>query len=400
MNPVRSVSRAVAVALVLCVASVGTLWYASPLGPAHVASGSSARCASGKVLRAGVCASTTQASHIIAIARQQMKLHDLKSVILSVRIGKQNIVTTALGSSMTGVPATTSMHFRNGSVAIAYMATLLLQLVDRKVVHLSDPISKWLPSLPRAKRVTLGMLASMGSSYGDYVPDAGFENAIHADPFRQWTPQERIKIGMKHNIPNAPGTKFSYAHTNYVILGEALQKITGRPVAQLIRQRILNPLGLHNTVSYSTPEIQQPVLHAFSSERGRYEESTFWNPSWAIARGAIMTSDINDVAKSAVAIGTGSLLSRKSHQAQLAHVWLISPPGAPKAYYGLGVFLQGGWVIQNPSYSGYAAIMAYHPSSKIAIAVSSTMGPKSDPSVNYSSGIYKAIAKYLRHPVS
>ncbi|HZB97413.1 MAG TPA: hypothetical protein VE219_02320, partial [Candidatus Sulfotelmatobacter sp.] len=76
------------------------------------------------------------------------------------------------------------------------------------------------------------------------------------------------------------------------------------------------------------------------------------------------------------------------------------PPGAPKVYYGLGVFLQGGWVIQNPSFSGYAAIMAYHPSVKIAIAVSSTMGPRADPSVNYSMGIYQAIAKYLGHPVS
>ena len=39
-----------------------------------------------------------------------------------------------------------------------------------------------------------------------------------------------------------------------------------------------------------TAEIPAPVLHAFTRERGTYEESTFWNPPWSLARGAIQTS--------------------------------------------------------------------------------------------------------------
>ena len=59
------------------------------------------------------------------------------------------MVTSASGESMTGVPATTDMHFRNGAVAISYVATLLLRLVDEKKVSLDDKLSKYLPGRPR-----------------------------------------------------------------------------------------------------------------------------------------------------------------------------------------------------------------------------------------------------------
>lgn len=70
---------------------------------------------------------------------------------------------------MTGVPATEDMHFRNGAVAISYMSTLLLQLVDQKVVRLDDKLFNWLPELLDAERVTLRMLANMTAGYPDYI---------------------------------------------------------------------------------------------------------------------------------------------------------------------------------------------------------------------------------------
>ena len=80
-----------------------------------------------------------QAEAIVAIARDIMEKQDVKAVILRVTIDGQEVVTAALGESMTGVPATTDMHFRNGAVAFFYVATLLLRLVDQKVVTLDDP---------------------------------------------------------------------------------------------------------------------------------------------------------------------------------------------------------------------------------------------------------------------
>src|SRR3954447_5173265 len=110
-----------------------------------------------------------QVETIVNIARDIMDKQDVKAVILRVTIDGQEIVTEALGEAMSGVPATTEMHFRNGAVAFFYVATLLLRLVDQKVVTLDDTIDAWLPDLRDADKATLRMLANLTAGYPDYV---------------------------------------------------------------------------------------------------------------------------------------------------------------------------------------------------------------------------------------
>ncbi|WP_329112343.1 hypothetical protein [Streptomyces sp. NBC_01353] len=67
------------------------------------------------------------------------------------------------------------------------------------------------------------------------------------------------------------------------LLGAALEKITGARLDLLLEREVLGPLGLRESRNSFTPDIPTPVLHAFTAERGTYEESTFWNPSWTTA---------------------------------------------------------------------------------------------------------------------
>src|SRR5215216_6312476 len=367
-----------------------------------------------------------RAEAIVAIARDIMEKQDVKAVIVRVTIDGQEVVTEALGESMTGVPATTDMHFRNGAVAISYMSTLLLLLVDQQVITLDDPLATWLPDLPDAEQVTLRMLANMTAGYPDYVQNPKLAQELYADPFHQWTPQELIALGPSTPRVFAPGTNWDYSHTDYVILGQALEKITGQPLDVALQERVLGPMGLRNTVAWSTPEITAPVLHAFTSERRQtldipagtrfYEESTYWNPSWTLAKGAIQTSEIVDLATSAVAIGEGTLLSPASHQAQLAPDLLgFGSPlkGCPNCHtldetynYGLGVVLTGDWIVQNPLFAGCGAVIGYLPAGKIAIAVATTFNEGAfDDQGNYRyashAEIFAAIGTHLApdHPL-
>jgi D-alanyl-D-alanine carboxypeptidase len=111
-----------------------------------------------------------------------------------------------------------------------------------------------------------------------------------------------------------------------------------------------------------------------------------------------MTSTIDDVRKSAIAIGEGTLVSPASHKEQIAPVSLLQP----KVYYGMGVAIDNSWVWQNPLFFGFNVAMAYLPSHKIAIAVTTTLGEKSSPSTNYSTLIFQSIGTYLApdHPPS
>ncbi len=331
------------------------------------------------------------------VVRDAMAADHLKAAIVRVTIDGKEIVTQALGDSMTGVPATTSMFFHNGSVAVSYVSTLLLRLVDEKKLSLDDKLSKWLPNVPNADRVSLGQLAQMTSGYPDYVlGNAEFNAALAADPFRQWTSAELLGFAIDKPLLYAPGTNWDYATTNYVLLGLVLEKASGEQLERLLADKVLGPLHLANTANSFTPQIPLPALHSFTSERREdlkvpagtafYEDSTFWNPSWTMASGAVQTTNIYDLEATAVGIGSGKLLSPESYKTMVStdlrgHTTAL--PGCHNCVvqdavyaYGLGIVVSGHWLLQNPMVAGEAAVEAYLPSRKIAVAVAVTYQPE------------------------
>jgi CubicO group peptidase (beta-lactamase class C family) len=78
------------------------------------------------------------AQEVRAAAERAMKDNHLKAVLVRVTHNGKEVATVVLGESMTGVPATEEMHFRNGAVAFSYLGTVLLQLVDEGVVELEQ----------------------------------------------------------------------------------------------------------------------------------------------------------------------------------------------------------------------------------------------------------------------
>ncbi|MHA6796162.1 serine hydrolase domain-containing protein [Pseudonocardia bannensis] len=340
-------------------------------------------------------ADPAQAAAVDKVVQDAMKARHLRAVIVRVTTDGKEIITKAYGESMTGVPATIDMHFRNGAIAISYVSTLLLILVDEKKVSLDDKISTWVPEIPHSDEVTLGQLAHMTSGYTDYViGNEEVDVMLYTDPFRQWAPEELLKTVTSKPLLYPPGTNWNYAHTNYLILGLALERLTGKRMSDLMQEKVLGPLRLTNTTDPGpgTPAIPEPALHAFTSERRSqlgipagtrfYEESTYWNPSWTITRGAIQTTDIFDVNETAVAMGTGRLLSQESYRKMISTDLRGATTALPgcatcfpqsEAYsYGLGIVTTGNWLMQNPLFSGEAGAFAYLPSKKVAIALALT----------------------------
>src|SRR5262249_61691529 len=171
----------------------------------------------------------------------------------------------AEGHPRAGAPADPTLHFRIGNVAFEYMGTLLLRLVEDGKATLDDPVSKWLPNinLPSADEVTLRMLVQNTSGYPDYIGNDGFEKPFAANPFAPWTPQQLIDVGLSIPPYYPPGTAWSYAHTNYVILGQALEAIGGEKLGSLITHQIIKPLHLKDTAPALSPDPPPPVKHSY-----------------------------------------------------------------------------------------------------------------------------------------
>ena len=329
---------------------------------------------------------------IRAAVEQVMEEQNIRAAIVRVTRGDEVVLTQAWGESMAQVPATVDMHFRSGAVAIPMVSTVLLQLVDEGVVSLDDPIAEWLPDVPNADRVTLGQLAQMTSGYADYVQSPEFLDAFNANPYRQWEPEELYAFGTSQPLFFEPGTNWGYAHTNYVLLSLALERITGQPVFESIEQRILDPLGMTETADPGTPEILEPVLHAWDAERKAFlgipestpfiEDSTYWNPSWSLGPGAVQNTDITDMATIIRAVGRGDLLSEESYELMIAPTLrgnTTAVEGCPTCFpqgefytYGYGIVLSGDWLLQNPQYHGFAGVTAYLPDDDLTVAVAAT----------------------------
>jgi hypothetical protein len=106
------------------------------------------------------------------------------------------------------------------------------------------------------------------------------------------------------------------------------------------------------------------------------------------------TTDIADMTRTAIGIGSGRLLSRHSHRVQIdPHLGFGHPQrGCERCAklsclygYGLGVVRNGSWILQNPLFGGYAAIESYLPSQRISIALATTFDASSfDSQGNYS----------------
>ena len=125
-------------------------------------------------------AATPSGKKITRTARALTEKYPVRATLFGVWKDGRRLASGAFGESRPGVPATRADHFRIGNTGESIIVTLLLQLVDDGRLSLDDPLSNWLPNLPGAQQVTLGMLARSTSGYADFVTNPEFEDAFNA----------------------------------------------------------------------------------------------------------------------------------------------------------------------------------------------------------------------------
>ncbi len=315
----------------------------------------------------------------------------VKSMLAGVWKADKEILTFAKGESMTSVPAAFDMHLRIGGISETFFGTLLMILVDQGKLSLNDKISKWLPNLFAADSVTVRMLMKNTAGYKDYVLNDAFINLIIKEPFRNVSREEIISYSTSGGELNfRPGTKWMYSHTEFTILGEVMEKATGKTMAQLYEENIFRPLGLKNTGYSSTPELPSPVLHVFSSDRDIYEDATFWNPSWTGESGPLY-SNLSDIGKWGPVFGTGRLLTKESFNeltSPYAETW------RGDFYFASGFGVVNTWYCQNPSYNGYYGAFGFHPGDDYTIVVFISKAEDTAPG-NFAFSTFKELVKIV-----
>ena len=131
--------------------------------------------------------------------------------------------------------------FAMGSTTKAYTATLVLDLVEDGVLALDDPLAKWVPEFAGADRITLRQLLLHTSGLAQ-IAGSDIPEALAADPDGHLTADELILDPVC-----SPGDCYHYQSPDYGLLGEVVERATGKPFARELRRRVLDPLGLHDS---------------------------------------------------------------------------------------------------------------------------------------------------------
>lgn len=327
-----------------------------------------------------------------AIVETESAKAGTQAVQFGLWVARQEVITMALGNSMTTVPATTNMHYRIGGITWMFQATLLLMLAEQGRIRLDDTIARWYPNLLSADKVTIRMLVANTAGYLDYVDDKTFLRDVLENPFRSFTPDELIAYSVQGGLMGyAPGTSQKYSHTECIMLTQVIERATGQSMKSLYEINILGPVGLRDTQFPLDQEIQAPVLHSYVEDRGFYEDATFHNPSWA--GGGALTSNLHDLGKWGYVFGSGQLLSEASFRELIAS---SAGKGQNRAdlYFAYGFIYANGWLVQNPDINGYSGGFAHNLATGVTIVVAATKRsrPAKDPAAIH---ILREVIKYV-----
>ncbi|MET9606330.1 serine hydrolase domain-containing protein [Streptomyces sp. NPDC006512] len=252
-------------------------------------------------------------------------------------------------------PLKTDMYSRIGSVTKTFTVTGVLQLVDRGLVGLDDPIAKYVDGVPGGGGITVRQLAAMRSGLYDYTSDPKFLDSLRADPRRSYTPRQLLAYAFAHPPVFAPGAEWQYSNTNTVLLGLLVEKVSGQPLAGYLREHVFAPLGLDSTSLPAGSAFPEPHASGYTSfsPSGAVVEATDWNPSWAWAAGAVV-SDLEDLRAWVPALVGGRLLEPATQAERLE----LGPVGYPGVSYGLGIAGVNGWLGHNGELPGYETVAA------------------------------------------
>ncbi|WP_330328530.1 beta-lactamase family protein [Streptomyces sp. NBC_00536] len=281
--------------------------------------------------------------------------------------GKGSYVKTfGVADKVSGDPMTTDLRVRLGSETKTFTVTALLQLVDQGKAGLDDPIGRYITGVPNGDRITLRELAGMRSGLFSYTLDPDFIKTFEGDPQQAFAPQQLLDYSFKHPVQFAPNAKFQYSNTNLILLGLVVEKVTGRPLQDVITQDVLEPAGLHDTLFPTGTQFPDPHAHGYTDQTasGKIEDATDWNPSWAWAAGS-MISDLQDLRSWARTLATGTLLTPATQAERLK----TTPMDISGDGYGLGIFNVQGWIGHNGSLPGYESLTVFLPQAQATMVI-------------------------------
>ncbi|MFC7638838.1 serine hydrolase domain-containing protein [Streptomyces thermogriseus] len=254
----------------------------------------------------------------------------------------------------TGRPVTADMRHRVGSITKTFTAAAVLQQVECGRIGLDTPVGHYLPKLvpgERGDRITVRMLINHTSGLAEYLPYAypslrALPNVADTSPqslddlrFTRFDHTELIRMGVDAPAVGAPGgTPGVYSNTNYLLLAQLLEKVTGTTAERYITRNVIERAGLRDTELPTGPHIKGPHSRLYEAWFGMIDpprDYSVYDMSW-VGVSASLISTLADLNRFYRMLLAGKIVSPSSLAQMQRTVPIVSQQGEI-IDYGLGL---------------------------------------------------------------
>jgi D-alanyl-D-alanine carboxypeptidase len=226
------------------------------------------------------------------------------------------------------IPADPQALFKIASISKLYIAAATAKLVNNKSLSLDKTLADYLPELvgriENANQITLRMMLQHRSGIPDFIDD----------PKLPWSnlpinSSEFLKLVLDKPADFKPDSRYRYSNTNYLLIGNILDKILGYSHRQYIKREILDPLGLTHTYGLLNEVDLRDVVSGYYTEYdGDLKTQNFVTP------GGSMVATAQDVGIFLRALNDGSLLN-DDEQAIYSSIYVYEHTGLLPGYSGI-----------------------------------------------------------------
>jgi CubicO group peptidase (beta-lactamase class C family) len=285
------------------------------------------------------------------------------TVLLHKAYGVRNAATKA--------PNDTTTRFPLLSITKSFTAALILKLQEQGKLSINDKLSQYLPHVAKGDSITIHQLLTHTSglfNYTELIDEADSALVCHPVP-----KQRIIDIIQDKPLSFSPGTQFSYCNSGYFLLGLVIEKVTGRPYEQMMRELILQPLDMrHSGFDFINLPVQSRAQGYDTLTAGYYSPYPHPDSTVLYAAGGLY-STTGDMLRWAKAVANQQLLSARSWQQAFT-------PHLNGYGYGWHNDQFGGrpYLRHSGGYPGFMAEFVYYPQEELTIILFNNFGNYAD----------------------
>lgn len=251
------------------------------------------------------------------------------------------------------IPNEPDTKFRIGSITKQFTSMLILQLVEQGKIDLEGKLSDYLPYYRKdtGEEVTIHQLLTHSSGIPSYTSLPNFFEEISRNPYPV---KEFIQKYCSGDLEFKPGSKFNYNNSGYFILGAIIEEITGKTYEEVLKEKILDPVGIKGTGYDHHNTIIENRAIGYQKTLDGYENSPYLDMSLPYAAGSLY-STVEDLYLWDQALYTEKLLSKKMKDQMFnGHIkalgqsygygWVIGKKKLPESKEELSTISHGGGI--------------------------------------------------------